>query len=40
MRGYLFVVLLILVLMGGYVALLPLASSSDANTGLAGAGPF
>jgi hypothetical protein len=40
MRGYLFVILLILVLMGGYVALLPLASSSDANTGLAGAGPF
>jgi hypothetical protein len=35
-RGYLLVIALILVMMGGYVALLPLAAWSDANTGLSG----
>jgi hypothetical protein len=35
-RSYLLVIVLILVMMGGYVAVLPLARWSDANTGLSG----
>jgi hypothetical protein len=40
MRAYLVVVVLIVALMGGYLALLPLASWSNAATGMPGAGPF
>jgi hypothetical protein len=40
MRAYLFVIVMIIVMIGGYVALLPLASWSDAQTSMAGVGPF
>ena len=40
MRAYLVVVLIIAGLMGGYLALAPEAHWSDANTAIAGAGPF
>jgi hypothetical protein len=41
MRGYLLVILIIVAMMGGYLALLPLAGSwSNANTGQPGVGPF
>jgi hypothetical protein len=39
MRAYVLVIAIVLAMMGGYVALLPLAAWSDANTGLSGAGP-
>jgi hypothetical protein len=39
MRTYLVIVLIIVSLMGAYVALVPVASWSDANTSLSGAGP-
>jgi hypothetical protein len=39
MRTYLVVVLIIAGMMGAYVALLPLAAWSDANTGISAAGP-
>lgn len=39
MRTYIVVVLLIVGLMGAYVALLPLAAWSDANSGISGVGP-
>jgi hypothetical protein len=39
MRTYVLVVLMICGMMGAYVALLPLAAWSDANTGVSGAGP-
>lgn len=39
MRTYLVVVLIIVGMMGAYIALLPLTAWSDANTGISGAGP-
>jgi hypothetical protein len=39
MRTYLLVGLIIIGMMGAYVVLLPLATWSDANTGISGAGP-
>jgi hypothetical protein len=40
MRAYLFVIAIIVVMIGGYVALLPVATWSDAHTTMAGVGPF
>lgn len=40
MRAYLVVILIIIAMMSGYVALLPVAAWSDAHTSMAGAGPF
>ena len=38
MRAYLLVILIILVMMGGYLALLPYGAVSDAHTSLLSAG--
>jgi hypothetical protein len=39
MRTYILVVLIIVGMMGAYIALLPLASWSDVNTRVSGVGP-
>jgi hypothetical protein len=39
MRTYLVVILIIILIMGGYVALQPYADWTDANTGLTAAAP-
>lgn len=39
MRAYLLVVTIILAMMGGYIALLPLTAWSDSNNGISGSGP-
>ena len=39
MRTYLVVILLIVSMMGAYVALLPLTATSDTNGGISAAGP-
>jgi hypothetical protein len=40
MRAYLVVIVIILVMMGGYIAALPLIGPSDSGRNMSGAGPF
>jgi hypothetical protein len=40
MRAYLVVIFIIVVMMGSYIAALPLIGPSDSGRSMAGAGPF
>ncbi len=40
MRSFLWVILIVLAMLGGYEALLPLTAPADVKTAVSGTGPF